>query len=491
VLLLRRIFQAAAEIVRYVLSTPVLLESFDNAADFTAGSGATLSNDTETKVQGTGSLAIEADGTQAPSATKTNIATADVDSLGVIAYNQNLGDDPEYQTATYVDMRLGVGGTYVGAVGITRPPISDINLGSYWSSFDISDINGSLPSGTQQIDLTVQHASSAPYCETSKIDGLYANAAGRPTLLITFDNAYKGIIDNVFPKLQALGLKASCFVGGDGVGGDVIGGDYHMTVDDLHTLYNAGWDICPNGTAADGPMTDYSTVAEAIADINGVKDWLTNQGFTRGLDAFCYPNGLARVAGDQVQVAAVTSDGSAVVTMSDTTGITAGRKVAGHLVPRSPATTVVSVDSATQLTLSASIAAGTSAMSFTDTSGPFHTGKLQVALKEAGYKFGRLTANGSRFTRFGLGDQGLLFPVYSLNTLDDADGVATRLDAVQKRGQTVCFFAHNISTNPGDITPDNFNAMADEIASRVAANKLDVLTLSEFLARDGNALPPT
>jgi hypothetical protein len=487
-LLLRRLARLASVIVRYVLPTPILLESFDNSADFTAGGGATLSEDTTTKVQGTGALAIEADGTQAPSANKTNIANLDVDSLGVIAYNQNLGMDPEYQTATYVDMRLGVGGTYVGAAGITRPAIDDSDLGSNWNSFNISDINASLPSGVQQIDLTVQHANAAPFCEKSRNDALYANASGRPTVLLTFDNAYKGVIDNAFPKLQSLNLKASCFVGSDQPGGDVIGGSFHMTVQDLYTLYGAGWDICPNGTAMDTSMTDHASVAEAIADIDGVKAWLTGLGFTRGLDAFCYPNGSARVPGTRVQVASVAADGSAVVIVADTTGITAGMKVAGKTVPQSPVTTVVSVDSGTQLTLSAAIPAGTTPMSFTDTSGPFHTGKLQAALKAAGYKFGRLTANGSRFTRFGLGDMGLMFPVYSLGTLNDRAGLSTRLDAVSKRGQTICLFAHNISDT--DIPVATFNDMADELGERVAANEFDVLTLSEFLARDGNATPP-
>jgi hypothetical protein len=127
-------------------------------------------------------------------------------------------------------------------------------------------------------------------------------------------------------------------------------------------------------------------------------------------------------------------------------------------------------------------------MSFTDTSGPFHTGKVQAALKAAGFKFGRTTTNGSRFTRFGLGDMGLVFPVYSLNAFADLAALQTRLDAVEKRGQTLCLFAHNISDT--DVLPATFNSFADEIGARVAANRFDVLTLSQFIARDYKAFAP-
>jgi peptidoglycan/xylan/chitin deacetylase (PgdA/CDA1 family) len=427
------------------------------------------------------------DGTNAGLATKTNVGSVDKADMGVQAILLNLGNDPEYQNVTAADTRIGVGGTYRGASGVTNPTISDVNVGKFWSSFDISDLSGH-PSGVSQIDLRLQNTSSAPKAEVTSVERWYRNAIGRPTILLTFDNAYLGVYQSVLPKLKSLGLKASCFVAGDGPSGDVLGGDFHMTVAMLKELYDAGWDICPNGTSTDNPMSSATDAAAAVADIETIKTWLSDRGFRRGLDCFCYPNGVARVAGNKVQVAAVTADGSNVVTMASTTGITVGREVAGPTVPAVPDTTVLAVTDATHLTLSANIPAGTTPMSFTDTSGPFHTGKLQAALKAAGYKFGRLTANGTRYTRMGLGDMGLVFPVYSLNSFADLAAFQTRLDAVEKRGHTICLFAHNVSDT--DVLPATFNAFADEIATRVNANRFDMLTMSQFIARDGKAFAP-
>jgi hypothetical protein len=476
-----RVVLAVKAAARYVLTTPILLESFSNVTDWAASAGATLTGEGD-------DIAMTADGTQAPVMTKTNLGIFDkATDLGVIATLVDLGDDPEYQTCTSIDTRLGSAGTYRGATGVTNPSLSDINLGKAWASFDISDIPFH-PSGLAQVDLQMKSNNTAPRCETVKLDRVYRLAQGRPTILMNFDNAYNGIYNIAFPIMSERNFKGSCFVGGDGPGGDVIGGDFHMTVEMLQALYAAGWDICPNGTATDDPMTDHASVADAVADIDSVKAWLISKGFHRGLECFCYPNGSARVAGDEKQVAAVTSDGSNIVVMASTSGIEVGYKAAGALVPRSPATTVVSVDSATQLTLSAAIPSGTSAMSFTDTSGPFHTGKLQAGLKAAGYKFGRLTANGTRFTRFGLGDQGLVFPTYSWNTFSDLDALKVRLDAVEKRGHTISIFAHNVSDT--DVLPATFESFMDEVKTRVDENRFDVLTMSQFIARDGNARPP-
>jgi hypothetical protein len=433
----------------------------------------------------TGLVAV-GDGTNAGLATKTNVGSVDKNDMGVQAIVLNLGQDPEYQDVTAADTRIGVGGTYRGASGVTNPTISDINTGLFASSFDITDLSGH-PSGVSQIDLRLQNTSSAPKAEVTSVERWYRNAKGRPTILLTFDNAYLGVWQTAWPKLASLGMKASCFVGGDGPLQDVIGGDFHMTVPMLKDLYNAGWDICPNGTGSDDPISDFANVNELLADLETTKAWLASHGFLRGHDCLCYPNGVARVAGTKVQVAAATGNGTNVVTMASTAGITVGMEIASVLAPAASAATVQQV-SAGSITASAIISAGTAPMSFTDTSGPFHTGKVQAALKAAGFKFGRTTTNGSRFTRFGLGDMGLVFPVYSLNAFADLAALQTRLDAVEKRGQTLCLFAHNISDT--DVLPATFNSFADEIGARVAANRFDVLTLSQFIARDYKAFAP-
>lgn len=473
------------------LPKPVLLESFDAVAQFTGSGGATLAQDPVNKVQGTGAVSITADGTQAAVATKLNVANTDPATLGVIAVYTDNGNDPEYQTTTSVDVRLGRGGTYYGLSGVTNPSISDLNLGGFWNSYNVTDAGSLSTKGPGQLDLRVTQNNTAPRCGTTRVDAMYANASGIPTIVWTFDDLMIGQYNVAFPLWRSLGLKGTLYLAPSFL---ASGPPSHLTMAQVQEMYAAGWDMGCDGTWDDSNMTDHATVVDAVADINNIRQFLIDNGMPRAQDHMCYPFGACRVPGTKVQIAGVTSDGTNVVTVASTGGIVNGMRAAGILVPRSPAITVVNINSATQVTLSAAIPAGTSDMSFTNTSGEFHTGKLPAALRTAGFKTGRLTATGQRFTRFGLADQGLIFPGNSTNSTSFPNLAAfqARIDLIEKRGQTLMFYSHDIFPGGTGLHTDQglFTQFSNELASRVAAGRIQVLTISELWARDGNATPP-
>jgi len=465
----------------YTLPTPILLQGFESLTGFSAGNGALLSIDTTRKVQGDGSLAIGCPGaSSAPHATTTSfLPSVTPSSLGVVAIYRDGGDDPEYQNATGVDVRFGRGGTYYTQAGVTNATLNEANVGGRWDSFHISEVASvnSLPEG--QLDLRLQTSHVAPYAQTIRTDALLANAAGRPTVILTFDDIRPTQYTTIFAAMQSRGLKGTLYVPTA-----LIGAADRLTLAQIKELYAAGWDTALGGTPDDNPMTGKASVASVIADYQAMQAYMTSEGLTRAIDHFCYPNGSTRTPGTKIQSSAVTTNGSAVATMASTTGILAGMKAAGYQVP--VGTTVVSVDSGTQVTLSGNVPTQTKPMSFTDTSGEFHTGKLQSALRAAGVKSGRMTTNGTFYSRYGIADRGRLLPGNS-GSAATLSSLQPYVDQCLLRGNTGIFYFHEVK-NPTvsglDMLTTEFEALLDYLVTKRDAGELDVLTISQWWARD-------
>jgi peptidoglycan/xylan/chitin deacetylase (PgdA/CDA1 family) len=464
-----------------------LIEAFDSLTGFAAGNGGLLS--IVDGVEGAGQLQIAAPGaSSAPHATKaTWITDTDPAELGVIAVYREFDADPEYQTCTGIDVRLGRGGTYYTQAGVTVPAINESGTGGRWDSFHISEAPTVAALGAGALSLRAQTAHVAPYCQSPKIDALLSNAKGVPTVILTFDDIRPTQYSTVFPLMQARGFRGTLYIPTG-----LIGAADRLTLAQIQEMYSAGWDAALDGTADDTPMTGKPTVAGVVAEMESMRDYLASEGMTRGAEHFCYPNGSTRTPGTKVQVASVTSDGGPVVTMASTTGVLAGYKAAGYQVP--VGTTVVSVDSGTQLTLSANVPTQTKPMSFTNVSGEFHTGKLQSALKAAGFKTGRMTNNGTLYSRYGVADRGLLLPGNS-GSAATASSLQTWVDQAKLRGNTAMFYFHDIK-NPTvsglDMLTTEFVAFLDALKTAQDAGELRVMTASQWWARDcaDPATPP-
>lgn len=477
--------------IHVVLPVPILLDGFTSTAGWTATAGAALSIVTDDPVEGTTRMLMRGTGTASAKAVKTTMITADATATGIWAFHIDLNPDPEIQSVQNARVAPVVGGTeyYLANVttinGATYQTPSTLWLDGTWSSFNISEV-ATIPAGSATIGAALTHSGQSPNIAPLKYDALMYRSGGRPTVVINFDDIYQSLFDVGFPIMEARGIKSSLAVAQDYIGA----GSPRMTQANIQTMYDAGHDIIANGTKGDGPMTSMASVAAALAELADQEAYFLSLGWTRGRGQLVYPNGSYQIPGTKILPAGnVTSTGTAVVTMGSTTGILAGMEVRGENVPAG--TTVVSNDSATQVTLSQNVPAQAKPMSFTNTSGAFHTMKLPKALQAAGYKSARTTlASGSIHTRYGVSGRGMVMFGNSMHALSAA-AFNTAIQLMKTRGGTYRTYTHGVQTGGGiNIDPTIFTANMDLLAAERDAGNIDILTESQWWARDGGSSVP-
>jgi hypothetical protein len=471
------------------LPAPLLLESFDSLSGFSVLNNSSASISTANKVQGSGALEIVGTGfSSAANATKTGLLSdTQFSDLGVVAYHYDtITTDPDEQHLASVDCRLGRAGTYYTQVGVTAPTsgssASFVHTGGYWHAFHVSEVPA-LPTGAGDVSVRMQCTQVSPFVARARIDSLLSNAKGRPTVLITFDDIRPGQYTEAFSYMQARGLRGSFYVPTS-----LVGGTNRLTLAQLQEMDAAGWDMALDGTNDDTAMTTRASPDACVTELQSMQEWLSTNGLSqRAKDHICYPNGTYQVAGASVSLSNVSlSSGSAVVGVSSTGGITAGMKAVCFAIPSG--TRVQSVDSGTQLTLTAAATETSTSrtMRIVDDSGGFHTGKLPAALKAAGFKTARTTTAGGDampfYSRYGIADRGLLLPGQGVTGMTLAQMTAF-VDKARLRGSTCLFYLHDVTEAGGsiNISTANFRGLIDYIQ---AAGDVDVLTLSQWWARD-------
>lgn len=478
-----------------VVPPPFLIESFDDPANFTLSGGATLTADAVDKAQGAASLLMSATGTASAKIQKNNSIIAAPADFGVIACMADLGQDPERQSVQNLRMSLVYNGTEqylanITTLGVTYQTPSTQFIGKYWNSYHVSEVPALASAASGTVGVAITHSGSTPNAAAIKLDAMVARSGGRPTLILDLDDLKVTQIATLFPYAQQRGVHFSVNVVKNYVDLD----NTRLSLADLWTLYNAGNDMCCNGSIDDGPMTGKASVAAAIAELDECRLYLQGLGMNRGeaWRHFVYPNGTYQVPGAKILPSGnVTSTGSAVVTLGSTVNIVQGMLVAGFNVPSN--TRVQSVDSATQLTLTQMIPAQAKPMSFTNDSGPFHTMKLPKAIAAGGiYKSGRTTLNRQgQHSRFGFGDRGLVMHGNGVTGRTLASIIAG-LEQTELRGQTSIQYIHGIlPIETGvDASEATVFGIIDWAVARRDAGALDILTKSQWYERDGRSVFP-
>ena len=111
------------------------------------------------------------------------------------------------------------------------------------------------------------------------------NMPSTPRVVLTFDDGYESVFDTAFPIMQQYGIKGTVYVN---MG--LIGNQGMMTLQQLHTLYDAGWTIAshtPNHT----DLTTLTNISDVKTILQVGIDWLKNNGFDRGAYHFALPWG--------------------------------------------------------------------------------------------------------------------------------------------------------------------------------------------------------
>jgi peptidoglycan/xylan/chitin deacetylase (PgdA/CDA1 family) len=119
---------------------------------------------------------------------------------------------------------------------------------------------------------------------SANFDDLRFGIVGQPKVIITFDDDCGSQINKAYPIMTGNGQAGVAFIYTNGVGSGAS-----MTLANLITLRDAGWDIS-NHTAAHKSLTAVSQ-EEMEADIDGGYDWLVANGFGDTAKFFAYPGG--------------------------------------------------------------------------------------------------------------------------------------------------------------------------------------------------------
>jgi F0F1-type ATP synthase membrane subunit c/vacuolar-type H+-ATPase subunit K len=277
------------------------------------------------------------------------------------------------------------------------------------------------------------------------------------------------------------------------------------TLQDWQTAYANGHDIGFDGSSDDSSLVDghrWATVADALANMKSNSQYLIENGMPRAARHGCWPFGSYESSTRFTRVATTAAASTnLVLTTGNTTGLTAGMAVFGTAFA-SGTTIAAVVDSANVTPSQAPKTAGAGyAVMFVDTTQPFFNSKLLDAVKADGQI---LTMRGvgagdvQNYSRFGLGDRKLMYPAYSLSNSTTAAAFLAEVDKAILRGTTLVTFGHNViaagasPANGNEIDAGVLGAILDGLVQRQQAGQLDILTVSQWYARDiaTPAIPP-
>lgn len=485
---------AAFKSFHVVYEPPVLLEGFESLAGWVASNGGQIDLATDSPDYGASRLRLTSTGTASAQATKASIGSFDPSTMGTIAYSADLGMDAARQSTQnhrVVLQRDGVD-QYVSGVtntGTNYETPSPLHMGKLWGSYHVSEVPGLAAPGVSNMGLYVRQSGTGPYSQETKYDALLGRAGGRTTFILGLDDNKLTQFTNAWPILKARGIPFGWYLAHQ-----LTQNSAFMSVEMLQEMYADGNDCYLDSTHDDNISSSFGTLDAWEASFLQNRAFAQAHGMTRGNEHICYTHGQIETnpPSARVNVSAVTANGTAAVAMTSTAGITVGMRAVGHNVPNSPKTSVVSVDSATQVTLSANVPAQTRPMLFVDESPEFYTMKLPLRVRELGIRTARTTRNqGGYLSRFGFGDRGMFtfghgLHGYTLQAFKDA------IDLAILRGTTIEWYTHGVFDGGSGTESDtaDFTAKMDYVALKRDQGLLDPMTWSQVWARDGNAGVP-
>lgn len=108
----------------------------------------------------------------------------------------------------------------------------------------------------------------------------------RGAVTLTFDDGYDGVYLRARPRMDKYGFAGVAYV----VTG-LVGAPGRMTVDQLKSLQDLGWDIASHTKSHKFLVGDKLADAEMENELAGSKEWLVNNGFPQGSRHFSSPGG--------------------------------------------------------------------------------------------------------------------------------------------------------------------------------------------------------
>jgi hypothetical protein len=307
--------------------------------------------------------------------------------------------------------------------------------GGRWVSYAANDCNQWSVACTASASTNINHnvlmfpvnGSASP--GVVSIGPTYYNAKGRPTVILTFDDGYESQYTTILPLLEEYGMVGTFFPAPNLVA--LGNASNYLSVDQLNAIFQAGNEI-GNDSPDDNSYVNpnfYADQTAALAGLAADQAWIIGNGWNGpGINFMDWPFGEA----NPTMAAAFHASG----------GILAAR--------------------------------GTG-------------------------------TNTSFYSRFGLSAQQMMFlPWYGVfsysgncSTANANSTITALTNALNKAvadGNTIIFTIHDVRDDCAnlniDVTTALFTGLLNAIQTLRNAGSLDVLTFSEWYARDGAATPP-
>lgn len=271
----------------YVIDDGTLFESFDALGDWTASpaSPGTLAISTDGYNGGSDSLAI----TSATSANNKQAIKTISKNFSGHGHVFTFMVKPDNYTGTIV---IGFSSQTSFATQYMNASVSSTGMKkNKWNFVRLTKNDFSATGGeswaNNMIRMRFRNVSnSATEPSTALFDDLKLNKVIRPICIFETDNiANKSNgVDKMFLILDAYGWSGTA-----NVQTNLIGTLNACSVQDLNTLYEAGWDF-GNHTVDHSNLTSLS-VADAIANVNECRDTLLSYGWSRAAYHIAYPQG--------------------------------------------------------------------------------------------------------------------------------------------------------------------------------------------------------
>ncbi|NLC84496.1 MAG: polysaccharide deacetylase family protein, partial [Ruminococcaceae bacterium] len=119
---------------------------------------------------------------------------------------------------------------------------------------------------------------------------VWAASVPSARVLFTFDDGWKGQINNALPVLEAAGFKATAYVNSKTILGSSAS---FMRKADLKILYEKGWDIGNHTTTHESTQdTDPTTMEKLTYEYLNNQNWIIENVGARGARHIAYPSGL-------------------------------------------------------------------------------------------------------------------------------------------------------------------------------------------------------
>ncbi|MBE3140926.1 MAG: polysaccharide deacetylase family protein [Thermoplasmata archaeon] len=257
----------------YITQIGTLFEDFETVGDWTVAGGTAAAESTIIKT-GTKSIKVTTNTAALTNMTKT---ISQVIPLGRIGLWVNIVDVTKITAVAetgfwiYFSSTTNFSKFYVATV-----TAANVHNGWNFVSFQRTDFTTTTSESwdNTMVRFRISVSPATDQIATVYYDSLYYGIITKPKVIINFDDGYATVFNIAYPYMENYGFKGTNYIIST-----LIDSSGKMTLENLTTLYNNGWDIS-NHTATHPDLTTL-TEAEQEAEIQTCNDYLVTNGFVR------------------------------------------------------------------------------------------------------------------------------------------------------------------------------------------------------------------